>query len=171
MFLGITYIQYVATVIGLGTFLPQGSLPPNDGTDRWRVALGANVASTPGPGESGVLTIDRLLGAPVWRELRPFWGVGVSVDGALFVSAGLRREFRLGNVTIMPYFGPALYQADVGGGFRSDELLQFRTGVEVSYAFSDQMRAGVGFYHLSNAGLTAGSADLDVAYAGFSWRF
>jgi len=97
--------------------------------------------------------------------------VGASVDGALFVSAGLRREFRLGNVTIMPYFGPALSQGDVGGGFRSDELLQFRTGIEVSYSVSDQMRAGVGFYHLSNAGLTAGSADLDVASASVTWRF
>jgi len=171
MFLGITYMQFVAATIGLGTLLPQGNLPPADGLDRWRIALGANVAPVPGPGEGGVLTIDRLMGEPLWRELRPFWGFGVSVDGAVFATVGLYREFRLGNLTITPYFGPTLYQSDIGGAFRSDELIQFRTGVEVSYSFSEQMRAGVGFYHLSNGGMTAGSADVDVAYASVLFRF
>lgn len=171
MLLGLTYMQFVAATIGLGTALPQGNLPPADSLDRWRIALGANIAEGPGPGADGVLTIDRLSGTPIWRELQPFWGFGVSVDGAVFVSFGLQRDFRLGNVTITPYFAPTLYQSDLGGEFRSAELLQFRTGVEISYSFSDQMRAGVGVYHMSNAGITSGSADLDVAYAAFTFRF
>jgi hypothetical protein len=171
MILGIAYAQFVAATIGLGTLLPQGGLPTADGMDRWRIALGANVAPTPGPGEDGFLTVDRLFGEPVWRELRPFMGFGISVDGAVFATVGLYREFRVGNLTITPYFGPTIYQSDLGGAFQSEELLQFRTGVEVSYSFSEQMRAGVGIYHISNAGITPASADIDVAYASVLFRF
>ena len=52
---------------------------------------------------------------------------------------------------LVPELGVGVYEQgdgkDLGGS------LEFRSGIEVTYRANDSIRVGVGFYHLSNAGL------------------
>jgi hypothetical protein len=95
----------------------------------------------------------------------------VSVDGAAYVTAAVRKDYRLGPVQITPYIGPALYQSHLGTRFASKELLQFRTGFDVFVPVSNRLSFGLGFYHMSNANITNASAGLDVTRLGLQYRY
>jgi lipid A 3-O-deacylase len=40
-----------------------------------------------------------------------------------------------------------------GQGINLGSWVEFRTGGELSYQFTDDRRLGIGFYHMSNAGI------------------
>ena len=47
---------------------------------------------------------------------------------------------------------PKIY-VDRGNGFDLGSQWEFKSGVELAYRFADDRRLGVGFYHMSNAGI------------------
>lgn len=92
-----------------------------------------------------------------------------------YVFAGVaRRSLFVGNIS-SPYFelnfAPGLYfhgnQEDTNLGY----WLQFRSGVELGYQFSDLTKVGISFHHLSNASFAEqnpGTETLSVHYR-VSW--
>ena len=89
-----------------------------------------------------------------WRSigLRPMAGVSANEDEAFWAYGGLRYDFAFSaHWVVSPSFAVTLYEEgdskDLGGS------LHFRSSLELSYRFASGRRVGVGFYHLSNAGL------------------
>ncbi len=107
---------------------------------------------------------------PWFGEIKPIWSLGLSARGAVYVAGGIRADFELGPVLVTPHFSLALYQ-DGRGGFDADELVQFRTGIDAFVPISDRTMVGLGYYHMSNAGLTSQSANLDVVRLSVLTRF
>jgi hypothetical protein len=99
----------------------------------------------------------RFTGTEIWRSkhgvvLMPAVGAMATeqeayygwVGGAFFIPLGARWG-------LIPELGAGYYERgdgkDLGGS------LEFRSGLEATYRPNDTVRVGVGFYHLSNAGL------------------
>ena len=105
---------------------------------------------------------------------RPVYAAALSSDGAGFVSAGLRHDYRLGPLQVTPHFSVAAWHSGQHG-FETRELLQFRTGLDLYLSVTENTAVGLGFYHLSNGQLTRSitpfSADVDVVRIGLLHRF
>jgi hypothetical protein len=99
----------------------------------------------------------RFTGADIWRSrsgiaLVPSLGGMATeenayygwVGGALFIPLGERWA-------LVPEVGAGAYER--GDGKNLGGTLEFRTGLEVGFRASDAFRIGVGYYHLSNAGV------------------
>jgi hypothetical protein len=100
-----------------------------------------------------------------WRRGRwsiaPGLGFIVADDDARFVYGDLHRDFPLGSdwVTTLSF----------GGGFFHDgrsvhlgDRTMFQSGVEIGRWINDAWRAGLGFYHLSNGGLSEENPGTEV---------
>ncbi len=86
-------------------------------------------------------------------EIKPFAALEVTSDSSFWVGAGVYADLEVTpQVYVTPSFGAGFY--DEGSSDKDlDYFLEFRSQVEVSYEFQNQQRAGVGFGHISNAGL------------------
>ena len=82
--------------------------------------------------------------------LTPAIGMTNTDDDSFWVYGGLRLDHALGRWMITPQFAVTLYEdgdgKDLGG------LLEFRSGLEITYGFTKGPRVGLLFYHLSNGG-------------------
>jgi lipid A 3-O-deacylase len=88
----------------------------------------------------------------VWWILSPFVGVLGTGQGAFYGYLGFGFDINF------PYHLILTPTAAAGYFFRGQGLdlgsqWEFRTGAELDYRFADQRRIGVGFYHMSNAGI------------------
>ncbi|WP_119395645.1 acyloxyacyl hydrolase [Salinibius halmophilus] len=104
-------------------------------------------------------------------NFRPQIGILRSRYASHYVFAGILRRSTVFQRASTPYlelnFAPGLYffgnQNDTDLGY----WLQFRSGIEVGYRFSDQTKIGLAFHHLSNASLAEpnpGTETLSVHY-------
>ncbi len=83
--------------------------------------------------------------------LRPAIGITNTDEDSFWIYGGLRLDHALGRRwMISPQFAVTLYEdgdgKDLGG------VLEFRSGLEISYGFAEGPRVGLVFYHLSNGG-------------------
>jgi hypothetical protein len=90
--------------------------------------------------------------ADIGYGFRPTVGANVDDESAAYVYGGLNWDLPLGyNFTLTPNFMAGLYHqgagVDLGGG------IEFRSGLELSYAFENESRVGVAFNHISNASI------------------
>ncbi len=99
-----------------------------------------------------------------WWIFRPQVGMMAASDGDYFGYAGFLADIPLGHFVLSP-------NAAVGGygghGYRLGSHVEFRTGGDFAWRFADASRLGVGFYHISNAGITErnpGSESLMLEY-------
>lgn len=188
--LGLTYATYVALTVGAMAFLPsdeqagneaggkdrtathsEGLKAPADASGTWLFSYGMNNPNKTSPGKDGFWSAEYWPSAPLFWKLKPIYGVGVSSDGAAYVTAATRRDFKVGPIMITPYTGPILYQSDPGSKWEGRELIQFRTGIDVVIPVTNALSVGAGFYHISNAGLTTRSAEIDVSRISVQYRF
>ncbi len=101
-----------------------------------------------------------------WK-FAPFVGAMTNAEGAFYGYAGLGVDIFLGErVVVTPNAGFGLYydgdSKDLGGA------LEFRTGAEFAYCFTDRSRLGLAFNHISNASIydsNPGTESLVVMYA------
>ena len=117
----------------------------------------------------GYATAEYRSDRPLWRGVRPLYGLALSRQGAVLATVGVHGVLRLGPVEVTPHFGLGLWQ-DGRGRFDGRELLQFRSGIDAFLPLSDRASVGLGYYHVSNAGITRRSADLDVIRLSLLWR-
>ena len=91
--------------------------------------------------------------------LKPFAGVEVTTDSALYVLGGIYLEDNLGKLltgnqnkwNFTPSFGLGYY--DDGDGKKLGNKLEFRTTVEISYQLKNEDRIGISLGHISNANI------------------
>lgn len=95
--------------------------------------------------------IDYRSGMQLWI-LRPHVGVLAAGDGDYYAYGGFVTDFNIANSIVLTL------STAIGGygghGFNLGSHFEFRNGAEIAYRFSNDWRAGVGFYHISNAGIT-----------------
>lgn len=91
-------------------------------------------------------------GDAFWYDLEPMAGVQVNTDGGIYGYAGLNYDWMFTqDWYLTPNAAVGLYEdnssEDLGGA------IEFRTGVELAYAFESDHRLGLAFHHISNAGI------------------
>lgn len=100
-------------------------------------------------------------------RLVPTVGATVTSDAGLYVFGGLRRDFRWGErLFVTPHFSVTLFEE--GDGRDLGHVVEFRSGIELSWPLGDGSRLGLSLYHLSNAGLSGtnpGSESLVLVYS------
>ncbi|WP_417542600.1 acyloxyacyl hydrolase [Methylophaga thalassica] len=100
-------------------------------------------------------------------NLIPTLGATLTSDGGYWGYAGVRYDIYLNNNWILtPNFAIAAYEQ--GGGVDLGYDIEFRTGAELAYQFSDKSRLGLGLYHLSNANIgenNPGAESLILSYS------
>jgi hypothetical protein len=170
---GLTYAMYVA-IVG-GTLIavnpaPEATTAGVPAQNDWLFSYGRQDPDKKPVGEDGFLSVEYRPAHEIGWRFKPLYALGVSVDGAAYVSAAVRKDYRLGPVQITPYIGPALYQSKLGR-FASKELLQFRTGFDVLVPLTNKVSVGLGYYHMSNAKITNASAGLDITRVSLQYRF
>lgn len=131
----------------------------------------------PDLGESGggkwraaQLTGEIRSGTPLFGPLRPIYSFSVSRDGGIMGGVGVHGMFPLGPVEVTPHFSLGLWQ-DGSGGFEARELIQFRSGIDFFVPVTANTRIGLGYFHVSNAGITRRSADQDVIRLAVMWHY
>jgi hypothetical protein len=97
------------------------------------------------------IDIDYRSGLEFWI-LRPHVGVLAAGDGDYYGYGGLMTDLDLGSSLVLTLNTAIGYYG--GGGYNLGSHFEFRNGAEFSYRFDNGWRAGVGFYHISNAGIT-----------------
>ena len=91
--------------------------------------------------------------------LKPFAGIEVTTDSALYVLGGIYLEDNLGKLltgnqnkwNFTPSFGLGYY--DDGNGKKLGNKLEFRTTLELSYQLKNDDRIGISLGHISNANI------------------
>lgn len=83
----------------------------------------------------------------------PAVGATFHENGAYYVYAEARREFRLSNRWL---FIPSLAAGILKEGQRLDlgHDLEFRSGLELARRFDNEWRVGLALFHLSNGGIS-----------------
>lgn len=125
--------------------------------DPSRVAIGGGAfdilpdAKKAGHGVTGLALGEYRFGDVLWI-LSPFVGAMGTGKGAVFAYVGFGFDINFpGNVVLTPSFAGGYF--DSGHGIYLGSWWEFRSGAELDYRFGDNRRLGVGFYHISNAGL------------------
>lgn len=86
-------------------------------------------------------------------EFRPLVGLMMTARGSGYLYGGINFDLLFWNhLLIAPGFAAGYYWE--GRGKNLGYPLEFRSGVELAWQFSDWHRLGIHFYHLSNASLS-----------------
>lgn len=85
--------------------------------------------------------------------LKPLVGALGTSDSSIYAYGGFRVELKLGeHFVLMPLATVGYFNK--GSGKNLGSPIEFKTGAELDYQFSDASRLGLAFDHISNAGLT-----------------
>jgi hypothetical protein len=96
--------------------------------------------------------------------IRPFGGVEVTTDGALYGLGGFVFDMPIGkHFVFSPNVGVGLYS--MGDGKRLGSFVEFRSTVELGYKFDNGMRLTGALGHISNAGLDKINHGVEIATA------
>ncbi len=99
---------------------------------------------------------------------KPIAGGFVTTKRGLYGYGGLRIDIFLGDrLVFTPSTAFGLY--DRGNGKDLGDVIEFRSGVELDYRFDNRARLGVGFHHLSNAGIGRINPGTEILGAFFSF--
>lgn len=112
-------------------------------------------------------------GWEILGPIAPMVGGFVTSDATVYGYGGFYADLKLGD--LIPgadriYVTPSAAVGAWGRGDANKDLgsvLEFRTGVEVSYRFDNGQRLGVSFHHLSNADISSqnpGEENVAVSY-------
>lgn len=122
-----------------------------------RVALGGGVfdvlPDSKKPNAERVLMLESeyRFGDVLWI-FSPFVGVMGTVQGAFYGYFGFGFDINFPHNFVLTPTAAAGY-FEPGHGLDLGSWWEFRTGAELDYRFADQRRIGIGFYHMSNAGI------------------
>lgn len=85
-------------------------------------------------------------------EFRPLVGVMATVQGSFYAYLGINFDLLFwDHLLFAPGFAAGYYAK--GGGKDLGYPIEFRSGIELAWQFTDWRRLGVHFYHLSNASI------------------
>ncbi len=105
----------------------------------------------PGSGTTGLALGEFRFADTLWA-FYPLFGAMGTGKGAVYTYVGFGFDMHLPyNFILTPSFAGGYFEG--GHGIDLGYWWEFRSGAEIDYRFADQHRLGVGFYHISNAGL------------------
>ena len=113
---------------------------------------------------TGEVDVDYRSSYKLWI-FHPHAGFVVAGDGDFYADVGLLTDI-FWTDHIVTTLGSA-FGGYGGGGYNLGSHFEFRSGIDNAYRFSDGTRLGIGFYHISNAGITrenGGSESLLVEF-------
>ncbi len=99
-------------------------------------------------------------------NIGPMLGVMFTSDASIYVYGGLFLDLEFGNWVVMPNLAAGAYFG--GNGKDLGHVIEFRSGVEFAYRFSNRSRLGIAFSHISNANIgdsNPGAESLVLTYA------
>ena len=153
-----------AAALALTLVAPSGAARA-DGPDLVALGLGAyDVAQ--GDSEVQFRVEYRFAYSFLWI-IKPMVGALATTDRTFFGYAGIRIELPLGDHVVLMGDTAAGYWHH-GNGLDLGSPLEFKSGVELAYRFSDASRLGIAFDHISNAGvakLNPGVGSLLLVYS------
>lgn len=145
-------LRIISLFLILGFLAAGWSTAPAAAQDDPRYAVSAGVFDLINGNPSGEAGLELRFSPWRWADLIPIAGVTLNTDGGGYVFGGVRHEWRFADRWIAaPHF--ALTAFEEGDGRDLGSVLEFRSGIEVSYDFDGGSRLGLSFYHLSNAGI------------------
>jgi hypothetical protein len=160
---GLTYAEFV---IGIGLSMLYGPADLAPQTQQNSVTIGTAVQPWDEPWDENFITLTHRRDGVVWGKFTPIYAVGMSNQGTTFVSAGLGRPLDILGIKVLPFTGPALYFDN-----KNNDIVQFRTGFDITQNLGDNLTLSGGYYHISNGQANEPSADVDVAHIGLKLRF
>lgn len=116
------------------------------------VSLGAGVYDVLHNNTAGEFRGEFRSGYKILGVLKPFVGLEGTTDGAFYGYFGFLADIYFGNRFVLTP-NAAFGYYDNGNGKNLGSHAEFRTGAEFSYRFDDRSRLGLGFNHISNAGI------------------
>ncbi len=127
-----------------------GAWQPARATDYFTLGLGYyDVIDR--EGEAALFALE-YRGEYVWGGLRPAIGINVTSDSAVYgYVGGFYDWFFYDKLYVSPNFMIGAYAQ--GDGKDLGHALEFRSGLELGYEFSNAQRASVAFNHISNASI------------------
>jgi hypothetical protein len=82
-------------------------------------------------------------------NVSPFTGISFASSGAFYWMAGFYSDIPLGNIfMVTPGFAAGYFNKGLGIDLASE--VEFRTQIEFVYVLENNLRIGIGFYHISN---------------------
>jgi len=160
--LGMAALRPAVAQITLGSQITVGSP-----ADPPRIALGGGVFDIdpnykkPGSGVTGLALSEYRFGDLLWI-VAPFIGVMGTGKGAFYGYGGIGLDINFaGKWVITPALAVGYFSH--GAGVDLGSHFEFRGGAEIDYRFDNLIRLGVGFYHMSNAGITKQNPGAELA--------
>jgi hypothetical protein len=156
-------IMVFAMAAGLALAMPS---TPAKSADPAYLVIGAGTWETLRDGyRKGELDVAYRSNYALWI-FKPQAGLLVAGDGDFFGYTGLYTDIYWGSHIVTTL--SATFGGYGGGGYDLGSHFEFRTGGDVAWRFADTSRLGIGFYHISNAGITRrnpGSESLLLQYS------
>lgn len=156
--LGIAYIDPATAQVTFGS----AGDPP-------RVALGGGAfdvlpnSNKPGSGATGLVLSEYRFGDVLWI-VAPFVGVMGTGKGAFYGYGGFGFDIVFADKWLITPSAAVGYFSH-GSGIDLGSHCEFRTGAELGYRFENLTRFGIGFYHISNAGITKQNPGVELVTA------
>ncbi|MEZ5919563.1 MAG: acyloxyacyl hydrolase [Alphaproteobacteria bacterium] len=105
------------------------------------------------------------------KNLKPWVGLEVTTDASLWVGGGLLYDWNFQDSWYLtPSFGAGLY-AQGSSDLDLGHPIEFRSQLEISYAFDNDARVGLAFSHLSNADLDRHNPGTEILSLSISYPF
>lgn len=110
--------------------------------------------------------IEYLSGKKLW-VFNPFAGLMGTLDSAVYGYGGLAYDLKLSDHWVLtPSLAAGIYAR--GDGRDLGSPIEFRSALALDYVFDNGVRAGLQFFHISNAGLTEQNPGTEVLMATYS---
>jgi hypothetical protein len=164
----------VATVLGLACLSHQAAaieIGTNEGPSFQLGAGGFDVLPGDKPNErtAGIFRGEYRLGVNLWL-LHPFLGAEVTTDESVYGYGGFGLDIYLDDSWVLnPNAAVGAWSRGNRDALNLGSTIEFRTGAELDYRFSDNMRVGISFHHISNAGITKRNPGEEEALATFTF--
>jgi hypothetical protein len=100
--------------------------------------------------------------------LKPMVGMMATTDKAFYAYAGFNIDVYLGRRLVLSG-NTAIGTYHDGDGKDLGSTAEFRSGMELAFRFDNRARLGVGFHHISNAGIGDSNPGTEILSLIFSW--
>jgi lipid A 3-O-deacylase len=160
------FLGFVAAPPAAAQLISLGS--PNDSP---RLALGSGAFNAIVKHNSATFmdSAEYRFGDLLWI-IDPLVGVQGTTQGAFYGYFGISFDIHLPGHLIFTPSGAFGYFLE-GTGINLGSIWEFRSGAELVYRFDDQRRIGIGFYHMSNAGIGKTNPGQEMLTAVFTVPF
>lgn len=104
-------------------------------------------------------------------NLKPWVGLEVTTEASLWIGGGLLYDWNFQDSWYLtPSFGAGLY-AQGSSDLDLGHPIEFRSQLEISYAFDNDARVGLSLSHMSNAGLDSKNPGTEILSLSISYPF